>query len=97
MRVAGLLTFCFISFVLGGPSITRPTWVVRSSRNVPPEGFRLDMGTTQENLLRLTIGLPQNNITGLQKALLDVSDPDSPNYGHYWSQAEVRRPSVDLA
>ena len=55
------------------------------------------MGTTQENLLRLTIGLPQNNITGLQKALLDVSDPDSPNYGHYWSQAEVRRPSVDLA
>ena len=39
--------------------------------------------------IELTLGLPPTNIEGLHAALLDVSDPKSPNYGKHLSKAEV--------
>ena len=37
----------------------------------------------------LTFALPPTNIDGLHAALMDVSDPASPNYGKHLSKSEV--------
>jgi subtilase family serine protease len=34
-----------------------------------------------ESVVNLRIALKQNNIAGLEKMLLDISNPQSPNYG----------------
>ena len=87
MLTFGFLVLSFLSLLRANHSV----FVVRSSRDAAPAGFKLDETATppQDALIRLTIGMPQNNITGLQQTLLDISDPDSPNYGRHWSQAQV--------
>lgn len=40
-------------------------------------------------MITAQIGLKQNNIKGLQEKLLDISHPDSPNYGKWLSKEEV--------
>lgn len=39
--------------------------------------------------VKAQIGLKQSNIKGLQAKLLDISNPDSPNYGKWLSQEEA--------
>jgi tripeptidyl-peptidase-1 len=49
-------------------------------------------------LLPLKIGLKQSNIDKLHDHLLDVSHPDSENYGKHWTPEEVKayfRPSEE--
>ncbi|TCD67356.1 hypothetical protein EIP91_000223 [Steccherinum ochraceum] len=51
-------------------------------------------------VLPLRIGLIQPNIRDLEKHLLDISHPDSANYGQHWSAAKIAhvfRPSKDSA
>lgn len=39
--------------------------------------------------ITMVVGLRPLNIAGLQNALLDISDPSSPNYGNHLSSDEV--------
>jgi subtilase family serine protease len=41
------------------------------------------------NMVQYTIALKQNNIDILEKALLDISNYKSPNYGKYWSKEDI--------
>jgi hypothetical protein len=40
-------------------------------------------------MLNLKIALTQSDLSGLEKALYDVSTPSSPNYGKHLSKEEV--------
>ncbi|EMD33177.1 hypothetical protein CERSUDRAFT_108358 [Gelatoporia subvermispora B] len=49
-------------------------------------------------LLPLRIGLKQSSLDSLESYLLDVSHPESPNYGKHWTPAQVAetfRPSAE--
>lgn len=46
---------------------------------------RADTGAT----IKAQIALKQTNIKGLQEKLVDISNPDSPNYGKWLSQEEI--------
>lgn len=43
----------------------------------------------QGAMMKASIGLKQSNIEALQAKLLDISNPDSPNYGKWLTQKEV--------
>ena len=70
----------------------RTVYISRLSREAPPDGFKLRESPIppQDTMLRMIIGMPQNNWTGVERALLDISDPYSPNYGNHWSRDQVR-------
>ncbi|KAI0321292.1 family S53 protease [Amylostereum chailletii] len=58
-------------------------------RDGVPDGFRNDGAAPGSTVLTLRLGLAQNNIEGLQAALMDVSTPSSANYGKHLSKDEV--------
>lgn len=94
MVAAGLLVLSLFSLALGKPlTLSSERLVVRSQVDVPT-GFSYQRKATAEQTLNLRIALTQNNITGLESALYDVSDPTSENYGHHLTKAEVRAPSL---
>ncbi|GJJ08142.1 hypothetical protein Clacol_002350 [Clathrus columnatus] len=63
--------------------------VVHEKRVINPVSWKvhkeLDKGTT----LPFRIGLKQNNIANLEDYLMEVSHPDSPNYGQHWTPEKV--------
>ena len=50
-----------------------------------------------ENIVSRHIGLKQRNIEGLQRKLLDISNPESPNYGRWLSKEEVEKYTTPTA
>lgn len=40
-------------------------------------------------MVKAHIGIRQNNIKGLHDILLDISDPESSNYGHWLTKEQV--------
>ena len=72
-------------------SFADPELVVRSQLPAAPSGFVPQvLAVLPDELVQLTIALPQSNISGLHGALLEVSNPDHPNYGKHLSKVEVR-------
>ncbi|KAF7985673.1 hypothetical protein HWV62_2219 [Athelia sp. TMB] len=70
--------------------------IVRASRSAVPSGFELVAAAPADQTIPLRLALVQNNISGLEKALYDVSTPGSANYGNHLSKEEVEgyvRPS----
>ncbi len=59
-------------------------------RDGVPEGFTGKGLAPGNATLRLRIALAQNDIEGLQTKLMDVSTPNSPQYGQWLSKEEVR-------
>ncbi len=91
MVAAGLLVLSSLfSLALAAPSlqVQERRHVVRSVSEVP-HGFSYLQKASKEHTLTLRIALVQNNATGLEKALYDVSYPASENYGHHLTKAEV--------
>ncbi|KAI1787575.1 family S53 protease [Ganoderma leucocontextum] len=89
MVAAGLLVLSSLfSLALAAPSLHERRHVVRSVSEVP-HGFSYLQKASQEQTLNLRIALIQNNATGLEKALYDVSNPASENYGNHLTKAEV--------
>ncbi|PIL23443.1 hypothetical protein GSI_14754 [Ganoderma sinense ZZ0214-1] len=88
MVAAGLLVLSSLfSLALAAPSLQQRRHVVRSVS--VPHGFSYVQKANQEHTLTLRIALVQNNATGLEKALYDVSNPASENYGRHLTKAEV--------
>ena len=54
-----------------------------------PDGFVLHGPADPETRLDLRIALRQNDIAGLETVFLDISNPDSPQYGRHLSQQQV--------
>lgn len=62
---------------------------VHEVRDAVPAGFIRNGPANPETVLDLRLALVQSDITGLHKALYDVSTPSSPKYGQYLTKAEV--------
>ena len=91
MIAAGLLIVCLLPSVFSLPTSGSTLFIVRDQLPAVPAGFRPSgKVVSPNNVLKLTVALPQGNVSGLHAALLDVSDPNSPNYGHHLSKVEVR-------
>ncbi|KAH9846221.1 subtilisin-like protein [Lenzites betulinus] len=72
--------------------------VRHESRRSLPRGWAPVRRAERDSILPLRIGLAQSNLEALEEYLLDVSHPESPNYGNHWSPAKVAqtfRPSAD--
>ena len=93
MFAAGLLSFTFFAVALGRPALDSHDLVTRSQHDATPSGY-VQGSAPSDSTIRLTIAMPQNNMSGLHAALLDVSDPDSPNYGKHLSKDEVSQSTL---
>ncbi|KAH9886275.1 subtilisin-like protein [Cubamyces lactineus] len=72
--------------------------VVHESRRSLPVGWTPVRRAEPRSILPLSVGLIQSNLENLEAYLLDVSHPDSPNYGKHWTPAQVAdafRPSKE--
>ncbi|KAF7346774.1 Subtilisin-like protein [Mycena sanguinolenta] len=61
-----------------------------------PAGWTLHRRADPDVFIPLRFTLAQSNVDRLESLLLDVSDPQSPNYGKHWTHAQVKevfRPS----
>jgi tripeptidyl-peptidase I len=82
-----LLSLSLIGFAIAGPHLS-PYILHEKRRHVPP-GWSHSHRVSQLGVLPLRLGLTQSNIDSIEDYLLDVSAPDSPNYGKHWSPAKV--------
>lgn len=72
--------------------------VRHESRRSLPNDWAPVRRAPSDVVLPLRIGLVQPNLDNIESFLLDVSHPDSPNYGNHWSAAKVAstfRPSAE--
>ncbi|KAI1796887.1 subtilisin-like protein [Ganoderma leucocontextum] len=72
--------------------------VVHEARSFVPQGWSLHRRADPDTLVPLKISLTQSNLHKLDEYLLEVSDPESENYGKHWTPkkvAEVFRPSQE--
>ncbi|KAF7298358.1 Subtilisin-like protein [Mycena kentingensis (nom. inval.)] len=63
--------------------------VLFERRDVVPAGFTKQGAAPASELLNLRINLVQNDLAGLEKALMAAAEPTSPKYGQWLSKEEV--------
>jgi subtilase family serine protease len=63
-------------------------WVVPAIKSTPPKWTQVGRAHPDQQV-NFKIALVQRNTDQLEAALLDVSDPDSPNYGKHWTREQV--------
>ncbi|KAJ7260957.1 peptidase S8/S53 domain-containing protein [Mycena haematopus] len=91
MFFAPFALLTLLPLVLSSPSPSpHGPFSIHEQRNVAPHGWSRVGRPAPTDLLPLTIGLKQSNIDTLHDRLLDVSHPDSENYGKHWTPEEVR-------
>ncbi|KAI0749811.1 subtilisin-like protein [Daedaleopsis nitida] len=54
-----------------------------------PHGWSLHHSADPSATVPLKFALTQSNLHNLDEYLLDIADPDSPNYGKHWTPAQV--------
>ncbi|TFK92673.1 subtilisin-like protein [Polyporus arcularius HHB13444] len=72
--------------------------VRHESRRAVPHGWSLDRRADPDAFVPLKFRLRQSNLENLDAYLLDIADPQSPNYGKHWTPEQVAqtfRPSPD--
>ncbi|CCM05401.1 uncharacterized protein FIBRA_07617 [Fibroporia radiculosa] len=63
--------------------------VVHESRSGIPSGWVPVRRAEANSVLPLRIGLAQPNLENMEAYIMDVSHPESPNFGKHWSPAKV--------
>ena len=63
--------------------------VLHESRSFIPNGWTPVRRASGHQRIPLKIGLTQPNLASIEEYLMDVSHPESPNYGNHWSPAKV--------
>jgi tripeptidyl-peptidase-1 len=92
-----VLTFLTV-LTLGLSVLAVHPYTLVQKRSSVPSGWSHAAKHNQSAILPLRFGLTQPNIHNIEEFLLDVSDPDSPNYGNHWTPAQVAdkfRPTDD--
>ncbi|KAF8478880.1 subtilisin-like protein [Gautieria morchelliformis] len=72
--------------------------VVHERRAFVPAGWSRSRKLSPDVVLPMRFGLKQNNMHRVEEFLMDVSHPESPNYGKHWTAgkvAETFAPSAD--
>ncbi len=91
--------FLVLSLAISAWGYPSPAPHVRhESRHALPDGWTHIRRALHDTILPLRVGLVQPNLAEIESLLLDISHPDSPNYGNHWSAAKVAetfRPSKE--
>ena len=88
MVATGFFLASLFATALGNP-LGRRAMTVHESRSEVPEGFVNQGAASPDTVLNLRIALTQNNPSGLETTLLDISDPKSDNYGKWLTKEQV--------
>ncbi|KAI0359847.1 subtilisin-like protein [Trametes cingulata] len=86
LLIALLGAVAAVSGVSSSPLVKR---VLHERRHAAPHGWTPRRRADPDMTLPLSIALRQSNIHDLDDYLLDVADPESPNYGKWWSPSDV--------
>ncbi|KAI0646520.1 family S53 protease [Trametes meyenii] len=89
MLSSAFLVACLVAAAYGTPLARNMQ--VHETRESVPSTFQLVGPAPSDAVVDLRVALVQNDIAGLQKALLDVSDPASPLKGQHLSKEEVEK------
>ncbi|KAF7172400.1 hypothetical protein CNMCM6106_006590 [Aspergillus hiratsukae] len=86
-----LLGAAAVAGVLASPTPNnyRNDYVVHEQRAVLPRSWTEEKRLDKGSMLPMRIGLTQSNLDRGHDLLMEVSDPDSPRYGQYFSVEEV--------
>ncbi len=90
MRLLFLRVLAIGSLVVGAPS-RRANYVVHERRTVEPVTWVKTRRLEPHRNLTIRIGLSQQNLHGLEEALMSVAHPDSSTYGQHWSAERVAK------
>lgn len=63
--------------------------VIHEKRDFIPAGWKRSSKLADHQLLPIKIALKQANLDRLEEYLMDVSDPNSSNYGNHWSHKQI--------
>ncbi|KAK7682815.1 hypothetical protein QCA50_014199 [Cerrena zonata] len=90
-----LLLVTFVAYVLplaaGNDSLPqRRSMAIHEKRTNIPRHYARAGDADLDAVMKFRIGLKSRDVTGLEKALYDVSVPGSPNYGQHLTANEVR-------
>ena len=83
----------FLSFIASAVGSSAPSplsrRVLHDRRTSVPPGWSLHRRADPDIVVPFSIVLKQSNLDRLDEYLLDVADPDSPNYGKHWTSTQV--------
>jgi hypothetical protein len=84
----------FAALALAAPAPT--SYVVHEKREVQREKWsrRRDIKLNRDAVIPMSFGLAQRNLENGYDFLMDVSHPESKNYGKHWSMEKVFRESL---
>ena len=77
------------SAALAAGAALSPSHVVLEERHTAPKRWIKGDRVHPESVLPVRIGLTQTNLDKGEEYLLDVSHPNSPNYGKHWTSEQV--------
>lgn len=63
--------------------------VLHEKRDRLPPGWQYDEKMQGSEVLPMKIALTQSNLDNADEFLMDVSHPDSPNYGKHWTHEQI--------
>lgn len=82
-----------VATISAAPAAT--PYVVHEKRSIGlSQWTRSDAKLSRAATVPVSIGLMQRNLENGHDFLMDVSHPESPNYGKHWSAEKVRSSSV---
>ncbi|KAL8744209.1 MAG: hypothetical protein Q9190_003516 [Brigantiaea leucoxantha] len=84
-----LSLFSLTAFAAAALSLPSANHVLLEKRNRLPPGWRQHEKLEGSEVLPMKIALTQSNLDKAEEYLLDVSHPDSPNFGKHWTHEEI--------
>jgi tripeptidyl-peptidase-1 len=89
MKVSLLaLTVGLVAYASAAPA--KSAYVVHEKRETQHQQWsRRDVQLNRDAVIPLSIGLAQQNLDKGYEFLMDVSHPESPNYGKHWSMEKA--------
>jgi len=90
MKLTTLAILCgFAAQALAAPAPV--PYVLHEKRNIQSNKWtrRNDIKLNRDAIIPISIGLTQRNLENGYDLLMDVSHPESPNYGKHWSMEKV--------
>ena len=89
MRFSIIAAGSLLTGALAAPTINSKRHVVHERRARVPIHWEMDSELHGDSYLPMRIALSQSNLDRADEFLMDVSHPDSPNFGKHWSAKQV--------
>ncbi|KAL8714417.1 MAG: hypothetical protein Q9220_001750 [cf. Caloplaca sp. 1 TL-2023] len=81
--------FTLTALAAGSLALPSINHVVHEKRNRLPPGWQYHEKLGSSEVLPMKIALTQSNLDKAEEFLLDVSHPDSPNFGKHWTHEDI--------